>query len=122
MNIADLWLDLPATEKLWLALKASGLEAERQFEVQEGRASYSPDLALFCRSGKIAIECVAASAPAERLLSEGWSLLLRQRGWSLLRLDAQQLENPDDCVRLVRESVAAYGGLDPDWRENEGDG
>lgn len=118
-EINELWLDLPATEKLWLALKASGLEAERQYEVREGRASYAPDLALFCRSGKIAIECAIDNAPAERLLREGWSLLLRQRGWSLLRLDARQLDDPDECVRLVRESVMAYGGPDPDWRENE---
>lgn len=118
-EINDLWLDLPTTEKLWLALKAAGLEAERQYELHEGRARYSPDLAFFCRSGKIAIECATEDAPTERILSEGWALLLRQRGWSLLRLDAQQLADSDGCVRRVRESVAAYGGLDPDWRESD---
>jgi very-short-patch-repair endonuclease len=118
-EINDLWLDVPAAEKLWVALAASGLDAEHQYEIQEGRASYSLDMALFCRSGKIAIECATSNISAERALTEGWALLLQRQGWSLLRLEAEQLERPDDCVKLIRERVIAYGGLDLAWRDND---
>ena len=109
-EINDLWPLPPSAETLWMALRAAGIEAERHYEVQEGRARYALDLALFCRRGPLAIEC-PVSDEARAALSRPWAELLRRRGWAVLQLTPQQLEDPPVCVALIRERIAAYGGL-----------
>ncbi len=119
-EINDLWPSPPSAEQLWQALKASGIEAEREYEVREGRASYALDFALFCLRGKLAIECLDKPEEVPYPLAQEWAGILEAKGWSLLRLTQQQLQNPAQCVHMIQERVMAYGGLNLQWRD-EGD-
>ena len=120
-EINDLWPAPPSAEQLWKALQAAGLEAERQYEVQEGRASYTLDLALFCVKGKIGVECAEEAEAARHILAQEWAGILEAKGWDILRLTQQQLQDAAGCVHLIHERVAAYGGPDPEWRDESGE-
>lgn len=55
-EINDLWVKTGAQERMWNALQQAGLDAESQFEIADGRASYTADFVLPCRRGDIVIE------------------------------------------------------------------
>ena len=54
-EINDLWIKSSAQERLWAALKAADLDAERQYPLREDLPQYVADFAIFCRAGRVAL-------------------------------------------------------------------
>lgn len=110
-DVSELWPTPAAATKLWYALQAAGLEAERDYEIREGRVAYAVDLALFCRHGGVGVACDEHGAAVDR------SSLTFAPNWSILRFGAAELADTAQCVRRICDQVAARGGPDPLWRE-----
>lgn len=114
-EINDLWDRDSQEERLWQALKREGIEAECQYEVEEGTIRQVLDFAIFCQEGKVAIIC-----EREPLL-ERLRVIREQRvsdydlaacGWTVLRLDRQRLSRDmAGCLAAVREAVLRCGGV-----------
>src|SRR2546426_438645 len=56
-EINDLYHESPLEDRLWQAFRRSGIPAERQYFVAEGRTTYCLDFAIFCTSGNVDVEC-----------------------------------------------------------------
>lgn len=54
-EINDLFHKGPLQDKLWVALKESNLDVERQILIREGRSRYRVDFLVFCKYGRIAV-------------------------------------------------------------------
>jgi very-short-patch-repair endonuclease len=114
-EINDLWDRDSREERLWQAFKREGIEAERQYEVEEGTARHVVDFAVFCQEGQVAVICegepagVSVRVIRERQASD---YDLSARGWTVLRLDGEQLiRDVSGCLAAVWEAVSRCGGL-----------
>ena len=114
-EINDLWLGNPLQERLWAALKAEEIEAEREVEVQDERTVYAADFAIPCVEGEVVILCGARAS--EELGAEPRPLRDQEVGYGaaaqqvVLRFDAQAIaEALPDCVAAIAEEVARLGG------------
>lgn len=114
-EINDLWDRDSREEKLWQAFKREGIEAECQYEVEEGTIRQRVDFAVFCQEGRVAVICegepvgVGVRVIRERQASD---YDLAAWGWTVLRLDRQQLSRDvSGCLAAVREAVSRCGGL-----------
>ncbi|MEO0091757.1 MAG: hypothetical protein ABIK61_03490 [candidate division WOR-3 bacterium] len=56
-EINDLWCTSPIEEILYKKMKREKIPAERQFFVYETKTPYCLDFAIFCRDGKLNVEC-----------------------------------------------------------------
>ncbi len=54
-QFSDLFVSPPAVEHLWEAIKESGLPAEREVPVREGRARYRVDFLIYLPHGRLGI-------------------------------------------------------------------
>ncbi len=112
-EINDLWVTDSLKERLWGELQRQGIEAEREYLVQEGRVAYLLDFAILCRRGNLGIECGSRLGGVS--VAESGSLrayFLDSRGWEILHFTAAALE--DDlvaCVDVVMQHVEKHGGL-----------
>jgi very-short-patch-repair endonuclease len=114
-EINDLWDRDSREERLWQAFKREGIEAECQYEVEEGAVSGRVDFAIFCQEGQVAVVCedeparVSVRVIRERRTSD---YDLAACGWTVLRFDRQQLSRDlPGCLAAVREAVSRCGGL-----------
>jgi very-short-patch-repair endonuclease len=118
-EINDLWDRGSREDRLWEAFKREGIEAERQYEVEEVRhwnsEQFVVDFAVFCQEGQVAVMCEgqpAAESPRvlrERQVSD---YDLTPLGWTVLHFDEQQLSRDvPGCLAAVREAVSRCGGL-----------
>lgn len=69
----DLYLRTPAHERLYDALKADGLEIERETFVREGRSRYRVDFLVYFPHGKIAVS-LGDKAVRERIGTHDFAL------------------------------------------------
>jgi very-short-patch-repair endonuclease len=125
-EINDLWDRGSREDRLWEAFKREGIEAERQYEVEEGMVrhrnseqwnseQFVVDFAIFCQEGQVAVICEGESAGEgpkvirERQVSD---YDLTAVGWIVLRFDRQQLsQDVPGCLAAVREAVSRCGGV-----------
>lgn len=113
-EINDLYATSPIEERLYRLMKKSGLSPERQFFVKTGKNYYAMDFAIFCKKGKIDIECdgkkfhsgeVAYNKDRKRnneLASSGW-IVLRFWGREIMR-------NGKRCIKLIKDTVKTFDG------------
>ena len=114
-EINDLWDRGSREDRLWEAFKREGIEAERQYEVEEETVRHRLDFAIFCQEGQVAVICEEEPAGGglrvirERQVSD---YDLTAWGWTVLRFDRQQLSRDvPGCLAAVREAVSRCGGL-----------
>jgi hypothetical protein len=113
-DVCDLWEGRASAQKLWEALQDRGIEAERGYEICEGRVTYCVDLAIFCQKGNLAIDCVDPLVERESHPAS-WDEVLQEKGWSHLRFTPPHLSTLDDCVRVVETQMQALGGALAAW-------
>jgi hypothetical protein len=113
-EINDLWDRGSREDRLWEAFKQEGIEAERQYEVEEGAVRCLVDFAVPCREGQVAVICegepVGESIKVirERQVSD---YDLAALGWTVLRFDRQRSRDVSGCLAAVQEAVSRCGGL-----------
>lgn len=98
VEINDLLGTSAADDALWDALKASGISAERQITVRDGRARYRVDFWIPCARGDVVI---ALDAPARRLP--------KGKAWRALWFDENDLKCPDVCVNKIQRAIRELG-------------
>ncbi|MGQ9707277.1 MAG: endonuclease domain-containing protein [bacterium] len=116
-EINELYHTSPIEEKLYLTLERSGLVPERQFYVKDKNTGYLLDLAIFCKSGNIDVECDGESYHSGRKKAEQD----RQRDnhlttmyWRVLRFSGKEIrQNAGGCLQLVLRLVRKLGGVEP---------
>lgn len=100
-------------------LRRVRIPAARQYIVSgnEGaiKKRYCLDFAVFCKRGKIAIECdnkKAHSGAAQRLKDKVKDEFLARHGWAVIRLtEARILPNAVLCRNSIRRMIHKLGGL-----------
>ncbi|MFQ6093794.1 MAG: endonuclease domain-containing protein [bacterium] len=114
-EINDLFHESPLEEKFYDRLKKEKIEAERQFYIGEGKVNYCLDFALFCKKGKLDVECDGDTwhcrkeqIPDDNLRDN----FLTSRGWSVLRFSSKQINaNMPECINTVKRTISKCGGL-----------
>jgi len=91
------------------------IQASREFCVMEKRrCRYRLDFALFCKKGKINVECdneTSHSLPSQVKKDRKRDRYLGKRGWTVLRFTGTQIvQTPGECIQAVRKTVRKLGG------------
>ncbi|MDH4207650.1 MAG: DUF559 domain-containing protein [Anaerolineae bacterium] len=115
-EINDLWCGSVDEERLWLAFKEQGLNAERRYPFREQDPDYCLDFALLCRKGKVAIfldstpEVENVRVVRESPLVEEYEVAAL--GWTLLRLNSDEVRGAQpSCFERILDAVQEQGGL-----------
>ena len=107
---------VPVENLMCAALKAAGLPFRREHVVlRGGRVKYRLDFALFCKKGKLDIECDGRgfhSAPGQRAKDAARDKWLKLHGWTTLRFGEHEIFNSAKvCVREIKTAIKLSGGL-----------
>lgn len=114
-EINDLFHESPLEDEMWDGFKQERIEAERQWYLDIGKATYCLDFALFCAHGQVDVECDGDqwhSDPARIAQDNARDNALTSNGWAVLRFNTKQItEELPTCLWYVRETVNHYGGI-----------
>jgi len=113
-EVNDLWPRETARERLWRALRAREIPAQRDYVIREGDFRYQADLAILCTKRNLAIECLEGPPT---VAGDGSP---RVSGWAVQRFRvAEIMGDVGACVEVVRSFVAANGGATDLWSEEQ---
>ena len=118
-NILQLYGVAPTEEIIGNALRQAGLRASRQQYVPDkaNKHKYFLDFAVFCRRGKIAIECDNRRAHAgakQKRKDAAKDSFLHRDGWTVVRLDEKEIVyDPGRATERIRRAVRRLGGIRP---------
>jgi len=106
-EINDLWEREAAGDRLWRALQARDIPAERDYALDDGRVCRIVDLAVPCVRGIVAVDCEGTAGQAKvREEQPSWG-----DSWVLLRLGGDEVMTAlEACLERVLAAVAASGG------------
>lgn len=114
-EINDVFHESPLEEMFWDALKAEGIEAERQYMVGTGSQFFYLDFALFCRERNIDVECDGDefhSKLEDVKRDKKRNNLLESLGWAVLRFTTDDIRHHlGDVITQTKVTVNRYGGL-----------
>ncbi len=107
---------VPVENLMCAALKAAGLPFRREHVIQlNGRVKYRLDFALFCKRGKLDIECDGCrfhSAPGQHARDAARDSWLKRRGWTTLRFGEHEIFNSTrSCIGEIKTAIKLSGGL-----------
>lgn len=118
-EIGELFGIPPLEEIARQALVEAGIPAREQLIVRNGKKwCYRIDFVVFCREGKIALECDHSrwhGQPAQKKRDRLRDRRLTRQGWTVVHLpeDAILLE-PLAAIGPLRKLIASLGGLIPE--------
>jgi len=113
-EVNDLYNESPLEDILWIGLKENKIVAERQYFITGGKNLYCLDFAAFCKKGSLNIECDGDSyhVNKEKAIKDNKrDNYLTKKGWSILRYSTTQLQDTDDCISEIKESIYRKGGI-----------
>lgn len=114
-EINDLYHESPIEETFWNALKAEGIDAERQYFVRNEDQRFCLDFALFCVQRNIDVECdgdMYHLQPTRVRRNKKRNNILEKMGWSVLRYGSREIYNDlPKTIDQVKETVNVLGGL-----------
>lgn len=113
-EINDLFYTNSLEERLYEALKEAHIPAERQFHVEIQRQHCFLDFAVFCKNGKINIECDGGYHNHMPAVDEdrGRNNLLQSAGWSVLRFSEDDVRyHMEKSLKIVRETIVHCGEM-----------
>ncbi len=114
-EINDLFDESPLEDRLWSEFKGEQIEAERQYYVG-GEKRYCLDFALFCKDGKIDVECNGDTWHARKDAipkDNARNNYLTSKGWAVLRFSSSQIndDNMPNCLRNIKKTINKLGGI-----------
>lgn len=113
-EVNDLYNESPLEDVLWKGMKQNNIVAERQYFVRGNNNIYCLDFAAFCKKGNLNIECDgdAYHIGKEKAIKDNRrDNFLTKNGWSILRYSTTQLQDTDECISEIRESISQKGGI-----------
>lgn len=113
-EINDLFNTSKLEEKLYQAMRKEQINPERQYFVEVMGKFFALDFALFCRKGKIDIECDGDryhSDFADIVRDSSRNNLLTSQGWHILRFRAYEINRYlSECLELIKKTSKILGG------------
>ncbi len=114
-EISHLFGISPIEEMMRRALRRKRIPASHEHcVIHRRRCRYRLDFAIFCKSGKIAVECDSEKwhlQKAQRTRDRQRDRWLKSRGWTVLHFPGADIrEDLGRCVETVRRTVRALGG------------
>lgn len=113
-EINDLYYTSPIEEKVYEHLQKEQLSAERQLFVRENEATYCLDFAVFCKKGKIDIECDGEkwhSLKKNRIYDRKRNNTLSAQGWTVLRFSGDEINNNiESCIKQIKKTIGYLKG------------
>jgi very-short-patch-repair endonuclease len=113
-EINDLFHASPLEDKLWNEMKKNNINAERQFVVSEGSATYFLDFAIFCRKYKLNVECGGFDYHSSNdSLNRDYirNNFLTKNNWKILNFTKEQLKNSSNCIYEIQDVINQSGGM-----------
>jgi very-short-patch-repair endonuclease len=114
-EINDLWIRSTAQQRLWEALRQSGLDGENQYPLQDDLTEQVADFALFCRSGRIAVIIGDEHKSTGRVEDDDEAVtnyLALSGKWRLFKLRTSEIEeDANACARRLLELACEMGGI-----------
>lgn len=106
---------VPKTEQVVARrLKPLGIEITPEHTVSREGRRYRIDIAIFCKNGRIAVECdnkKAHSGKIQTAKDRAKDAFLKRHGWHVIRLTEKEIvENLDRCAEKVGKVVQNLGG------------
>jgi len=115
-EINDLYHTSPIEEKLYVRFKQEKIPVERQLFVAEGKRRYCLDFGVFCKAGKIDIECDGEAFHSSKKHIErdrNRNNELTSYGWSVLRFSGSETNrNPDKCLEKIKRTIKTLNGVE----------
>ena len=107
---------VPVENLMCAALKAAGLAFRREHVIlRGGKVKYRLDFALFCKRGKLDIECDGCrfhSSPGQRARDAARDKWLKRRGWTTLRFGEHEVfSSAKACIGEIGTAIKSCGGL-----------
>ena len=114
-DVTDLYTRNPVEEIFWKELKKNMINASPQHYVfEKGKCVRRLDFAVFCKNGKIDIECDGRAwheRYTDQIRDKSRDNYLTSRGWMVLRFSAKELfKNPGACVITIKKTISSLGG------------
>jgi len=123
-EVNDLYYTTPIEEKLYYSLQREKISAERQFFVYETQKPCCLDFVVFCRDGKLNVECDGEayhSTKEAQIKDRKRDNDLTSIGWSILRFSGKEIyQSSKDCVRQIKRTIKFLKGPDNPKRINSG--
>jgi len=114
-EINDLYDISPIEEKIYEILKEDEVPAERQLFVHEGANTYCLDFGIFCKEGKIDVECDGKAYHTTQEDREEDRLRnneLASYGWIVLRFTGSEInQNVRKCVKKIKNAIMSLKGI-----------
>lgn len=116
IEINDLFDESPLEDRLWAELKCLKIGAERQWDVNIGKAWYKLDFALFCEKGPLGLETDGDAWHVGPESSDKDNVRdndLKAAGWQVMRFTGRQIREQmaDYCLPKVTTVINRLGGL-----------
>jgi very-short-patch-repair endonuclease len=121
-ELNDLFHESPLEDKLWIELKKNNIKSERQFYYSTKAKTYILDFATFCKNANLDIECDGDSfhISKEKAIEDNQrDNFLTKKGWKILRYSTKQLDNINECVSEISETIYNNGGIQSEERMNK---
>lgn len=112
-DILELYGIAPTEQIIERGLNSLGIKTEKELTVSKEGKRYRLDLAVFCRRGRIAIECDNRKAHSGVQVDKDKikDAFLKRHGWHVIRLTERDItERLDDCLGQVVKAVGKLGG------------
>src|SRR3989338_3904347 len=113
-DILELYGISPTEQIIERGLNNLGIKTRKEFGVFKAGKQYRLDLAVFCKNGRIAIECdnlKAHSGAVQMAKDEMKDEFLKRNGWHVIRVTEQDInERLDYCLGIVVKAVEKLGG------------
>lgn len=115
-EINDLYHTSPIEEKIYTHFKKEKIPVERQLFVAEGGKRYCLDFGVFCKDGKIDIECDGEayhSSKKDIIKDRDRNNELTSYGWSVLRFSGSEInKDPEKCIKKIKRTIKNLNGVE----------
>ena len=117
-EVGELFGIPPLEEIMRRSLIKAGITPTPQFCVMRNKKClYRIDFAVFCRKGKIALECDHSrwhQRPARKKKDRERDRWLKRHGWKVIHLTEDNIiKNPVKAIGLIDDQIMILGGLHP---------
>lgn len=107
----------PIEEMMRKALRRRRIPASHEYCVMHRRrCRYRLDFAIFCKKGKIAVECDSEKwhlQKAQRIRDRARDCWLKSRGWTVLHFSGTDIRDDlNDCIAVIKRTVRKLGGAE----------
>lgn len=114
-DILQLYNVVPTERIVAKGLKQAGVKVFSQYRVSKNNKRYCLDFAVFCKKGKIAIECDNQKAHAGSLQIRKDRIkdtFLKRNSWTVIRLTEEKIVfDLKGCLLRIEKTVQKLGGF-----------